>query len=323
MIPHASTKSLLAIVLCVAALSPAHGQSHLEAGSVQTTLGDSEFLTQATSEPIFASLGDQQQPLSHAAVSQNLLYGTAPQYATAPEAVVAYADEYHGSSQHDIVYSQEVESLAAESSPGRNWRERIRNHYWDASANAVTSGMTASIFGGPGVMPSYFDGFGRTTGGEEFTGGVIGLSVGKRFNSRWRSEIEVSWRKREMTRYYFPYYSTPFVVSRLSGSGYELDTFAGMVNMYYDFDRGPGKIVTPYFGFGLGASYEETSTRYYTSDKTNFAIQGMAGLSIHLSRQNEFYFETRAFSQIHDDYYRSGYHARTSSDLIFGLRRTF
>jgi hypothetical protein len=212
--------------------------------------------------------------------------------------------------------------LASEDIAVGSWGERMRHHFWDASANAKQAGKTLSIFGGSGLSPSFSDGFGRSTGDEEFAGGVIGLSLGKRFNSRWRTEVELAWRRRDLTVHYY----SPFIFgSRRSYTrNYQLDTFSGMINGYYDFDRGPGKIVTPYIGMGLGAAYEDFSSGSYNSGEAKFAIQVMSGFSIHLSRKDEFYFESRGFTTMSRNAYSSdGIDSSTSSELVFGLRRTF
>jgi len=312
--PLTSTLITFSFWLTLTAASVGQGDfdpSYFQRAAVESAVSESQAV-----EPIGSNFFEPEQPLSQASYSRTADYE--PVQAPAienpvpvREAAVEYFDALPP--QRDISYSNEVEYLAAANTNHGTWRDRMRSHFHDASVGAATSGITASIFGGPGLIPPGRDIFGLTNGDSNFTGGVIGFAVGKRFNSRWRSELEFSWRNRTSSIIFSPgNFSNPTGENQFAG------------NFYYDFNRGPGKIVTPYLGIGLGASHhklsiEDSSVGEVRSADTNaFALQGIGGLSFRISRKNEFILESRSLSS-----FFNRNEVATHHDLIFGLRHTF
>ena len=121
-----------------------------------------------------------------------------------------------------------------------------------------------------------FDSHGTQTNGEEFplfqnTDWAYFGRVGYQFTPNWRLEIEGSFRQ-DKTRH----------ADGFSTSGH-YDDGAGMVNLIYDV--APEWKVHPFFGVGIGADKEyvkeqaSTGLRYVSSGQTEFAFQGLGGLT--------------------------------------------
>jgi opacity protein-like surface antigen len=98
----------------------------------------------------------------------------------------------------------------------------------------------------------------------------------------------------------FAHRSSDFTASSISGQGSaELTTKTYMVNGYYDLQT--GNAFTPYLGVGLGMMDTEVND---ISD-SNFAYQGMAGVSYAISPSNHVY---GGYRYVYSDTVEVGYH---------------
>ncbi len=117
---------------------------------------------------------------------------------------------------------------------------------------------------------------------EEDWMGSVGL--GYAFMNGFRAEGEISYRDNE----WGPYIDTGAIDDELNG---DVTSWAAMLNLYYDFNRG-GRF-EPYVGVGVGAAQVEvgvegTGVPWFTpadSEDTVVAYQGLAGVAIGLSER--------------------------------------
>ena len=78
------------------------------------------------------------------------------------------------------------------------------------------------------------------------------------------------------------------------------NTYSGMMNLYYEFDRELNHFLVPYAGFGIGIAYFDTDLAWggigsTVSNESAFAFQTIAGVSAKLFPRFEFFTEYRFF----------------------------
>ena len=109
------------------------------------------------------------------------------------------------------------------------------------------------------------------------TGGAGSLSVGYGFGNGFRAELEASYRNADVKSLK----NNNFAV--VKGS---TDTWGVLVNGFYDINTGTR--LTPYIGAGVGVAVVNgklsgDGTTLYNSSDTQFAYQGIAGVSYALT----------------------------------------
>lgn len=141
-------------------------------------------------------------------------------------------------------------------------------------------------------------------------GYTAGFATGRRLGTRFRTELEFSYRRNELSNNFFVVGFAP--ISFLPPFGQvsrgELHTYSGMANFYFDFDRSPDRKLTPYVGVGIGASYIDSDVTYRGSGETpsnesTFAFQAIGGVSARLSSCADLFVEYRYFRTGKDDFY--------------------
>ncbi len=121
-------------------------------------------------------------------------------------------------------------------------------------------------------------------------GWSVGGGVGMYFGSGFRGDLTLEYRTSTDVS------GSADATCCLVGSTTDVDGVVGLANVYYDFNRG-GRFV-PYIGAGLGFAHLETGGGtlgcvvacgvnfgdgvYDGSSTTNFAVAGMAGISVKL-----------------------------------------
>ena len=260
-----------------------------------------------TVEPIGSSFFEPEQPLAQVSFSQTTSLPGAeyqPEYSPTIEQYDEAPEDFTGFDQ----------------APENNW-----------VAHQTAPTWTASIFGGPSFIDNQPGDDNRTLD----SGGLLGFAVGRRFNSKWRSELELSWRGYEIDSQFLNL--SPSISYVLGGN---ISTTTGMVNLYHDFDRGPSARLIPYIGFGLGASrtrIEDTlnGLDFSTGDGTAFAYQFMVGINCRIKDRTHFFIEYRPLristqeidmflNDFPDEASIGGYRIKGgSNDLVMGLRFEF
>ncbi len=151
-----------------------------------------------------------------------------------------------------------------------------------------------------------FNTFGVSLGDQDFTvsgagttelsydfGYGLGAALGYSFGNGVRAEGEFAWRSNELDS------------SIASG---DLDSFAGMVNGYYDIHN--TSKWTPYVGAGIGLAHVTDSD----VDDNVFAYQGMAGVGYTVSETSDLVLGYRYFATEDPEYTISGSTVETSYD---------
>lgn len=121
-------------------------------------------------------------------------------------------------------------------------------------------------------------------------GWSVGGGVGMYFGSGFRGDLTLEYRTSTDVS------GTADAICCTVGSTTDVDGVVGLANIYYDFNRG-GRFV-PYIGAGIGFAHLETGggtlgcvvgcgvnfgdATYNGSSTTNFAVAGMAGVSVKL-----------------------------------------
>lgn len=202
-----------------------------------------------------------------------------------------------------------------------SWLQRSNEYLRQASINASTEGITISFLGGR-AHANWVDEFGRSIGESVRVGDTIGVSIGKRFSPTFRTDFELSWRSSDMSGL-LPSYRVGEPPIYFES---ELRHFSGLVNFYYDFDRAPGRLLTPYIGIGLGVAQQElqldldappNQPSSFEESQTLFALQSMIGVSARITVRNELFVEARGFSTFEAD------RSNVFNEAIFGWRHTF
>ena len=229
--------------------------------------------------------------------------------------------------------------------------ENVQSEVWNPNlvesigVMAIGDGrMTTSVYGG-WVFPANDQNLSYWYPSTALdTGGAFGVSSGRRFNPRWRSELDFTFRRNLPEMYSFPYFtaltaSSLFYLSpQLEGN---FDTYSVMWNVYYEFDRERNQFLVPYAGFGVGLAYFDTDLSWggvgdTVSNESAFAFQTIAGVSAKLLRRLEFFTEYRFFYSTEVDFifpeqvtsfytfpeFQASYKS-TTSNLFMGLRLTY
>lgn len=209
-----------------------------------------------------------------------LMIGAAFVLGNASGASAADLGNYGGGSIKDAPYQVAAPSAA--------WYFRIDGGYaaYDVDNVSITDQNT---IGAPAA--TVFSNF----GGDVDDGWSIGGGIGKRFGN-WRIDATLEYRgETDLSG------SASASCCDLLETETKFDGIVGLANIYYDFNRG-GRIV-PYIGAGIGFAHLKTDggalscsiaagggpcgvgfgdADYGSSSTTNFAVAGMAGLSIKL-----------------------------------------
>ncbi len=174
----------------------------------------------------------------------------------------------------------------------------------DVFASRQAFQSTVSIFGGWNY-PDPHDNFGRYNYPRTLleNGSAAGMSIGRKFGPRLRSEFEISWRQSgAYSAYSFAHPHADYLTPYWNGSQNEgkLYTYAGMINFLFDFDRASDRLLTPYGGVGLGIAYLDTDLApggvgRTLSNETTLAYQAVGGVSLKLTYRVDFYTEYRYF----------------------------
>lgn len=132
------------------------------------------------------------------------------------------------------------------------------------------------------------------------TGFNVGLAVGYRFSNNLRADLEFSYFNSNVpgTRGFvfgsLGFTSGPPVFAPLSPitTNSKAENFAGLVNLYYDFDT--GSAIRPYLGVGIGySSFNYTGSGSFSQGL--FAYQARAGVNFGLSPELELLLGYRFF----------------------------
>jgi outer membrane protein OmpA-like peptidoglycan-associated protein len=112
-------------------------------------------------------------------------------------------------------------------------------------------------------------------------------SVGYAYDNGFRTELEGGWRTGS---------DSPFLLSSV-----DADVLSGMLNVFYDFNR--GGVMQPYLGVGVGAARVDANGSFlfagFDIDDVVLAYQGMAGVGIEVNDRLMLdigyrYFETES-----------------------------
>lgn len=159
---------------------------------------------------------------------------------------------------------------------------------------------------------------------------TAGISLGKRIGSRLRTELEFTWRRNVANPAYDPYIafiSLPYG----GGGGFDghLNTYSGMANVIFDFDRAEGRLLTPYIGAGLGMAYIDTDISFQgkgatVSNETAFAYQALGGVALKLSQRSDFFVEYRYFATDSQEYkqpsFDTGYSIQPNREFLHSFQ---
>ena len=158
---------------------------------------------------------------------------------------------------------------------------------------------------------------------ESDPGFLLNGSLGFGFESQFRPEFEIAYRRNEVDKTSGP------------GSGASTGNFnsiAFMGNLFYDFQTQSG--LTPYLGAGIGAALldADNAGRVFNSSLDNnrfeFAYQGIAGLAYELSERWDVTADYRYFATL-DPYYKTPTGLRSDDaehrnhTFLVGLRYVF
>lgn len=140
-------------------------------------------------------------------------------------------------------------------------------------------------------------------------GAVVAANFGRRFGPRLRSDIELAFRQNDVSHNYGRFFgydaAIPYFSEKLSG---DINTYSGMLNLYFDFDRAENRRVTPYVGAGIGLAILDTDLAWNgvgatMSNESVFAYQFIGGLATRIGPRSEFLVEYRFFATANDDFY--------------------
>lgn len=209
-----------------------------------------------------------------------ILIGAAFVIGNASGASAADLGNYGGGSIKDAPYQMAAPSAA--------WYFRLDGGYaaYDVDDVSITDQNT---IGAPAATVF------SDLGGDVDDGWSVGGGIGKRFGN-WRIDATLEYRGETDLGG-----SASASCCDLLETETKFDGIVGLANLYYDFNRG-GRIV-PYIGAGIGFAHLKTEggalscsiaagggpcgggfgdADYGSSSTTNFAVAGMAGLSIKL-----------------------------------------
>jgi opacity protein-like surface antigen len=199
---------------------------------------------------------------------------------------------------------------------------------------------TASVFGG-WSFPDFRDNVGNNYYPSQrlAEGSTVGFAMGKAIGPRLRSEFEFTWRNNDVENFYggwgYPI-SLPFIYEAIPEG--EVNTYSGMFNLVFDFDRAEGRLLTPYAGVGIGTAYIDNDVSWNgvgatISNELAFAYQALGGVSLKLRNNSDFFVEYRYFSTDSVAYTQPGYngmyrtteaqdfyHSFQSHQFLMGLR---
>ena len=166
---------------------------------------------------------------------------------------------------------------------------------WASAATA--DGNYISMFSGAVFLDDYNGGVvvppAPTLNGTFSTGYVLGGAIGRRLAHGCRAEIEFAYRNNTGDEWNV----NGVAVGALDG---RINSYANMVNLIHDCDSlriGP---LTPYFGGGVGYAVIDgdftTAVTTIDIDDTEFAYQGIAGVSGKFLPNVDFFSEYRFFA---------------------------
>jgi OOP family OmpA-OmpF porin len=127
-------------------------------------------------------------------------------------------------------------------------------------------------------------------------GWAAGGTLGYRFNSGLRVELEGTYRKNDADELSVFGFDVP-----LKG---DLTAISGMANVLYDIDF--GSMVVPYVGVGAGAAYVEAndidvfppSPAAFDDQEWAFAVQGIAGVNLRIDDNIDLFADYRYFRTV-------------------------
>ena len=160
-------------------------------------------------------------------------------------------------------------------------------------------------------------------------------ALGYDYGNNWRTELEFSYRSNDVRH---------FAGDGLGFAGWsggtlngDLQSYAVMANLLYDFDLGSDR-VTPYVGVGVGGAITEANfngsspagTIMVDDGSKRLAYQGIAGLAFALAENLSFDVSYRYFGTTENTFDASGTgvgatidHQVNSHNLFAGLRWNF
>lgn len=129
--------------------------------------------------------------------------------------------------------------------------------------------------------------------GELDEGYAVSGAVGYNFGAGWRSELEVAYRNNDVDSL------ENAAGASLPSPGGDVTSTAFMFNGYYDLPTGTA--LTPYVGAGIGLArvnvdYDSAGVNIADEDSTEFAYQGVAGLSYAISPNADLFAEYKYFA---------------------------
>ncbi len=131
--------------------------------------------------------------------------------------------------------------------------------------------------------------------GDFNSGYLLGGALGHYRNDRFRCEVEYTFRNNTAGTWAAGF-APPLAVQNWSG---ELNCHAIMANAFRDINEFGCEFITPYVGGGLGLAILDGDLNTATSTQdihdAEFAYQGMAGLSTHLTGNLSLITEYRFF----------------------------
>lgn len=184
-----------------------------------------------------------------------------------------------------------------------------------ADAATPINGWYSSVFGGYAYVPNNISvtnsGLNRTNSG--YQGGYdAGGSLGYKSNPM-RYEGELTYLKANLQEF------NVNGIPQTGVNGYS-NAFLAMANVYYDFDNLVGSL-QPYLGLGIGYGWVQAKLRstgpvgntQLTASNTEFAYQGIAGLTYNFSESYALSLSYRYIATTHADDFGKNFQANLAN----------